>query len=323
MTADADAPLIAVVGEAVADAVLPHEAAGPLQLTVRPGGSPANVAVGLARLGTRTQFLGRLSTGPLGEVLRQHLAESQVDLSMSVAAAQPASLAITSVDGEGAARYDFYLTGTADWQWDPAELTDWNEPAVAIHSGSLALLLPPGAPVITDFVARHRDRATICIDPNVRPGIASIDTYREVFDRWAGIADIIKVSNEDLSHVYPDSAVPELLREWHSRGVRLIVVTAGAGGALASLDGATQQTEAPTVAVADTIGAGDAFTAGLLHQLAADGQLGGRLDNLDEAALHRALLFATRVAAQVCTVPGADPPWAQQLRPSLNSLQAG
>ena len=133
------------------------------------GGGPVNTAVALSRLGTPTQFLGRLAGGPVGQLLRRHLSDSRVDISASVRAHQLATLAITSVGPDGRASYDFYLTGTADWHWSADELAGWRpEGLVAIHAASLALTQPPGARVIEDLLVRQRRRATVSIDPNVR-----------------------------------------------------------------------------------------------------------------------------------------------------------
>src|SRR5262245_19509174 len=113
--------VVAVIGEAVADAFpRSNPPAGALDLEVRPGGGPVNTAVALSRLGTPTRYLGRLSKGLLGGLLREHLLGSDVDLSATVIADGPATLAITSVDPEGHTRFDFYLAETTDWQWAAA-----------------------------------------------------------------------------------------------------------------------------------------------------------------------------------------------------------
>ncbi|WP_395105827.1 carbohydrate kinase [Actinomadura sp. SCN-SB] len=304
---------IAVIGEAVADAFLPSGQAGTgvLNLRVRPGGSPVNTAVGLSRLGTPTTFLGRLATGPLGDLIRDHLAGSKVDLSAAVAAPEPATLAIASLDPSGRAAYAFYADGTADWQWTPDELARLDPGGVrCVHAGSMALARDPGGPLIETLLGAAREAgATVSIDPNVRPSFVAPDLYRERLGRWTSLADLFRLSDEDLEHLWPGAAPERACDAFHRDGVRLVVVTLGARGALASLDGARVTVPAPPIDPVDTVGAGDAFNAGLLHWLDEHGRLGGRLPDLTLDEVERAVEFAVQNAARTCLVPGADPPW--------------
>ncbi|WP_433478385.1 carbohydrate kinase family protein [Spirillospora sp. CA-142024] len=307
---------IAVIGEAVADAFLPG-AGDPgegLRLDVRPGGGPANTAVALARLGTPTRFLGRLNGGPFGRMLRRHLVASGVDVSGAVEAPENATLAVTAVGPDGQAAYDFYAEGTADWQWTGDELeARIPHGACAVHTGSLALVTDPGGPLIEDLLERMRPHATISVDPNVRPGIVPSATYRERLARWTRQADVLRLSDDDLRELVPDGSFEEVAKAWHADGVALVVLTLGAGGAVASLRGRPVEVPAVAVRAVDTVGAGDAFMAGMLHALGLAGRLGGRLDDLDAEDVRAALGFAARVAAETVRVPGADPPWAHRL----------
>jgi fructokinase len=305
---------IAVIGETVADAfVQPSAPAGTLDLRAYPGGGPANTAVALGRLGTPTYFLGRFSAGLLGGLLRAHLASSGVDLSASVLADGPASLAIAAVDEQGRASYDFYLAGATDWQWRAEELAGLPADAVCLHTGSLALALQPGGPLIEDLLAGRRDHATVCIDPNVRLSIVDAEVYPAAMARWCRLAHIVRLSDEDLAAVAPGLDFDQASRRWHEAGVRLVVLTRGGDGAVASLDGARVAVPAVAVDAVDTVGAGDAFTAGLLHTLWHDGHLDNRLADLTVADVALALEFAARTAALTCAVPGADPPWRDQV----------
>ncbi|MBO0870186.1 MAG: carbohydrate kinase [Micromonosporaceae bacterium] len=320
--------VVAVIGEAVADAFprtsasgegsLPpgRTGAGSLELEVRPGGGPANTAVALSRFGTPTRFLGRFSGGLLGRMLRDHLLGSNVDLSGSVATDGAATLAITSVDAQGRTGYDFYLTGTTDWQWEATELHPGVLTGVCcVHTGSLALALPPGGPLIEDLLATARRDCLVSIDPNVRPGIVAPQAYRDAMRRWSTLADIIRLSDEDLAVLRPDGDFDATCAEWHAAGVRLVVLTRGPHGATASLDGVQLSVPAVPVSVVDTVGAGDAFTAGLLDHLWRRGRLapGAFAAAADEIAA--AMRFAAVVAARVCAVRGADPPWRDELAP--------
>ena len=309
---------IVVIGEAVADAFAqPSPAAGTLDLQVRPGGSPVNTAVALARLGTPTSFVGRLSGGLLGGLLREHLSTSGVDLSASVTADGPASLAIAAVDEAGRATYDFYLRGATDWHWSSGELARLPTSPSCVHTGSLALALDPGGPLIEERLAASRRHSTVCIDPNVRPGIVDATEYQTRMRRWSRLADIIRLSDEDLAVLLPGLDFEQASRLWHRAGVRLVVLTRGPDGAVASLDGTRAEVAAVPVDTVDTVGAGDSFTAGLLHSLWHDGHLGRRLADTKPVDVMRAMAFAAEVAARTCAVAGADPPWRDQLGTSV------
>jgi fructokinase len=308
---------IAVIGEAVADALLPpgqDARAGILDLRVRPGGSPVNTAVALGRLGTPTLFFGRLASGPFGELFREHLRGSRVDLSGCVSAAEQATLAVAAIDARGQAAYEFYADGTADWQWTREELFGRVPAGVScVHTGSLALALEPGGPLIEELLQALRPQSTISIDPNLRPRLIPPQTYRNRIRRWAGLADLLRLSDEDLGNLCPGAEAERVCDEWHDEGVRLVIITQGAEGALASLDGTRITVPAVEIEPVDTVGAGDAFTAGLLHYLAQGGHLGGRLTGLTAEDVREAMAFGARVAAQTCTVAGADPPWGDLL----------
>src|SRR5262249_5650423 len=153
-----------------------------------------------------------------------------------------------------------YLRDATDWQWQADELGRAPQDACCIHTGSLALAIGPGGPLIEDLLARRRPSSTISLDPNVRPQVVEPTTYRSAMARWAALAHVIRLSDEDMQVVAPGLAFEQACREWHELGVRLVVLTRGAEGAIASLDGATVAVPAITVKVVDTVGAGDAFT---------------------------------------------------------------
>lgn len=311
---------VVVIGEVVADAFVeaPADAPAPaaaLALRVRPGGSPANTAVALGRLGAPTRFLGRLSRGVLGEAMRAHIAASRVDVSACIRTGAPATLAITSIDPAGRAVYDFYVDGTADWAWTAAELAAGRAgEASCVHAGSLALVLPPGGPLIEDTLRAARGQATISIDPNARPRLVPAEAYRARLPTWVALADILRMSDEDLAYLAPDLSIDDAFAAWHAAGVALAVITRGADGAVASLRGARViAAAAPVQDLVDTVGAGDSFTAGLLDWLWRRGHLGGRLDHLAPDDVAAAMTFAAQVAGHTCRVAGADPPWAEQI----------
>jgi fructokinase len=313
-------PQVTVLGECVADIfAAPSGDETGLTLRMLPGGGPANTAVGLARLGTPARLLARLSGDLFGRRIRAHLLSSGVDLSDAVAAGEPSTMAIADIDPDGQAGYTFHARGTADWQWTGAELGAAGVGRSAcVHSGSLALTLDPGGRAVEDFLAAARDRATVSIDPNIRTTLVDADDYRRRLPRWCALADILRLSEDDLRELHPSSELAAVCDDLHRAGARLVVITRGADGATISMDGARTTVPGVRVDVVDTVGAGDSFTAGLLHRLGVRGLLGGRLDGatLDDVA--DACRYAVRVAALTCTVPGPNPPWVHQVDAALD-----
>jgi len=315
-------PTIAIVGEVVADAVLPVGGIvdGAAHLTVHPGGGPANTALALARLGSVARFAGRLSTGSLGRLCRERLERSGVDLTASEDATEPATLAIARLDAGGAASYEFYTDGTADWAWTDATLAPLidgpfaaGQAPVAVHTGTLALALQPSGGVIENLLARARERMTVSVDPNLRTLLVPIESYRERIDTWASLSDIVRLSLDDLEQLWPDWSPERAAAHLHEQGVALAIISLGGDGAYGSIRGAGVRVPTAPTTLVDTVGAGDSFHGGLLHHLAGAGELGGRLESLDLDGLTEALRFAARVAAITCSRPGADPPWGSEL----------
>lgn len=311
-----------VAGEALIDLVAEPDG----RYRAVPGGSPANVAVGLARLGAPTHLLARLGSGAFGRVIREHLAANDVLLDAAVSTSDPTTLAVVTLDDEARATYDFYADGTADWGWTEAELPTQLPPeALALVTGSIAAAREPGATALLELVRRVRgqDGASIVLDPNLRPAL--LPTRAQVQARWdelIALADVVKVSDEDLAWLVPGTDPVDVAAGWAARGPALVVVTLGAAGAHAvTSTGATVEVAARPVDVADTVGAGDAFTSGLVDSLRLAGLLGrrhrDRLDTAGLATLRPILDRAALTAALTCTRVGADPPTAEELAGSL------
>ncbi|MEU9574094.1 carbohydrate kinase [Streptomyces massasporeus] len=317
-------PRITVLGECVADAFTESASAGDeLALRVLPGGGPANTAVALARLGTPARFLARLSGDVFGRLFRARLETSGVDLSSAVPAAEPSTPAVAELDAQGQAAFSFHAQNTADWQWTAEEPARVGLSGTAcVHTGCLALVQEPGAVAVEEFLAAAAPHATISIDPNVRPLLVHPDVYRDRLAHWCGLADVLRLSEDDLELLLPGTPPEEACDIWHAAGVRLVVITRGADGALASLAGDRIQVPAVPTSVADTVGAGDSFTAGLLHHLGVHGLLGGRLTDLSLGDVEAACLFAVQVAAPTCSVAGPNPPWQDRLAPLMTDASA-
>lgn len=314
--------MIVVCGEALIDLV---PAGGDLWRAL-PGGSPANTAVALSRLGTPVSMLARLSDDAFGVALRRRFADNDVDLRWAVDATESTTLAIVGLDESGGARYTFHLHDTADWQWQESEIPpSFGADVTAIHAGSMGLIGQPGGAVLEAMLNRERAHRVISIDPNVRPIMCEdAAAYREVVERWLGIAHIVKVSADDVTWLYPDRDFVEVARRWAARGPSLVVMTLGADGAVAfTSSGVTLQVPGVKVDVVDTIGAGDTFTAGLLHSLESQGLLDiEALARLTDSQLDDALRYAALVSALACTREGADPPYARDVvRPALPSAE--
>jgi fructokinase len=306
---------VTVLGECVADVFTePGPRSQVLRLRVLPGGGPANTAVGLARLGTPTRLLARLSDDVFGRHFRAHLLESGVDLSAATPASEPSTLAVADIGPDGQAVYSFHAEGAADWQWTRAELAAADlSGSACVHSGSLALAREPGGPLLEEVLAGARRFATVSVDPNIRPALVDPELYRRRLPGWCAVADILRLSEDDLRAVAPSAGLEAACDDFHAAGARLVVVTRGAQGVLASLDGRRVPVSGVDADVVDTVGAGDSFTAGLLHHLGLRGLLGGRLDGVDLADVAEACAFAVRVAALTCAVAGPNPPWAHQV----------
>jgi fructokinase len=308
--------VFAVIGEAILDLT----ATGDDGVSIaRPGGSPMNVAIGLARLGQPATFVGRMSDDPIGTVLRRHLERSSVDLGRVVDATEPSTIALVELSA-GQARYQFSLRG-ADFQWSASELAFLPAGASAVHFGSLASWMPPGNAAIDQSVSRMRRDGSVLIsyDPNVRPVLLpDVALARRQVERSVRVAHLVKASAEDLHWLYKADSVDVVARRWLDLGATVVVVTAGRDGATA-WTGRQPPVSRPAFAgrVADTVGAGDAFTSGLLDALARRSLLtpAALVELADSAALASVLDDAALTAGLTVGRPGADPPWRNEVEP--------
>lgn len=312
-----DSLVVAVAGEAITDLVPAGEDG---LFRAAPGGSPANVAVGLARLDVPVRMLARLSSDVMGQRLREHLATNGVDLSHVVQATEPSSLAIVVLRPDGSAEYDFRVDGTADWQWTDDELAGALDGVHALHVGSLALTTPPGGQVLRHLAARARATATVSFDPNVRQLLMGTpDQVMSVVEEMLGVADVVKASVEDVLWLAPGRSPDDVASEWMTRGPSLVVITRGGDGALAvgRSSGPVDRPGLP-VDVVDTVGAGDSFMGALIAGLRRRELLGaerrGALTALDADTVGALLDEAVAVSAVTCSRRGADPPTAAEMQ---------
>ncbi len=300
--------MIVVAGEALID-MTPEDVDGVGGFVPHPGGSPYNVAVGLGRLGAPVSFLGRVSTDRFGRMLRAHLRDSRVSLDLLATGDEPTTLAIVHV-GTGEPEYSFYAEATADRLLLPEHLKPLPDGA-PLHLGSISLLLEPAASTLEGLMRRESRQRLITLDPNVRPGLVDdAESFRRRVEGWVELVDVVKVSEADLAWLHPGTAPEDAAKAWLDAGAVLVLVTFGTEGALAMTGQGTVRSRAGKVEVADTVGAGDAFTSGALAHLHTHRLLSREtVAELGQDQLLELLGFANEIAADTCTRPGADPPW--------------
>jgi fructokinase len=298
---------VLVVGESLVDLVLRPD--GSCQ--EYPGGSPANVALGLARLGRRAGLFTRIGEDEHGRMIRTHLEASGVRLVPGSITTQRTSTATARIDVTGGARYEFDL----DWRLPPGELP---ELASCLHTGSIAAFLPPGGDAVLALVEQAAGRMTVSYDPNARPRLmGDPQRARSRVESFVSRADVVKVSDEDLAWLTPGEDPVDVAARWLTKGPSVIVVTRGNLGALGLCEAGRVEVATSAVDVVDTVGAGDAFMAGLLDRLATLDLLGPKrvteLRAIEIAALEDMLRHASLVAAITCTRAGANPPSRAEL----------
>ena len=297
---------IAVAGEALIDFLN----TGPLAFQGHFGGSPFNTAIAASRLGAATGYLTQLSTDMFGQPLRAYLAENGVDTRFILTSEAPSTLAFVE-RAAGTNRYVFLAKHSADAGYAPDPLPDLPPETVFLQFGSVSLLNEPAATTITDLVAKHHGRCIIGFDPNVRPSlIPDMEAYRRRAEGWLRQTHLLKISDEDVALLAPGVSFEACAARWFGLGVRAAVVTRGGAGASLFRPGAPRlDVTPPKVQVADTVGAGDTFTAGLLNGLLDAGvRRVADLEGLGDAAWNRVLAFAATAAALNCTRTGCNPP---------------
>jgi len=301
---------ITVIGEALIDLVPGDQ---PRSFYAVPGGSPYNVAVGLARLGQRAILMARLSGTAFGRMLRDHALAEGLDLAAAPHAAEPATLAVVGLDARGQASYDFYVEGTADWQWTDRETSRAPATTAVLHFGSIASWTPPGDARILDLARALRERGGVLVsyDPNVRPGLlADHGQGQQAVELAVGLAHLAKASEDDIAWLYPGRTLAEVAERWLGLGATMVVITRSASGADAYTSGGPAlHRPARDIVVVDTVGAGDSFTAGLIASLIRrDLYTPARLARCPADQLAAALDDAILVASLNCQRRGNDPP---------------
>ncbi|MFC0673027.1 carbohydrate kinase family protein [Brachybacterium hainanense] len=295
------------VGEALTDIVTRADG----DSTEYPGGSPLNVAVALGRLGHSSHLLTMIGQDARGEQIRRHVEESRVQLTGGSIGPEPTSTALAMIDAEGTATYQF------DIAWAPRE-TGLPEHVDALHTSSIAAVLSPGAATVASVLERYRPTATISYDPNARPSLmGSAAQTRPAIEAIIARADVVKTSDEDVAWLYGTDDVEDVVASWRELGPAITVLTRGGEGAVGFAAAGRIAVDPVKVEVADTVGAGDTFSAGLLDALGTAGLLGAvqreGLHAIGAEQLRTVLARAARLAAVTVSRPGANPPWAHEI----------
>lgn len=297
--------MILCCGEALIDMLPRQSTDGEDCFAPLAGGSVMNTAVALGRLGADVQFFSGLSTDIFGEVLKAHLEASKVDVSPVCLSDRPTTLAFVKlVDGH--ASYAFYDEGTAGRMLSEADLPDVK--AEALFFGGISLVVEPCATTYEALMLREAASKVTMIDPNVRPSFIKDEAaYRERMHRMMAAADVIKTSDEDLDWLIGSTDAASLL----SDATKVVLLTRGSEGVTVLTEEGSTDVPAETVAVVDTVGAGDTFNAGFLAGLSQQGCLAK--EKILSADLAAATALGAKAAAITVSRAGANPPWANEL----------
>jgi len=302
--------MILSAGEALIDMLPRTSPAGERCFAPYAGGAVMNTAIALGRLGSASGFLTGLSTDLMGDVLRQTLQASQVNLDFAVVSERPTTLAFVKLT-QGSASYFFYDENTAGRMMTLAEMPVLPDSVTAYFTGGIWLAVEPCGTALEAMLLREAGKRVAMIDPNVRPGfVKDRAAFTARIDRMISASDIVKVSDEDAEWLYGSTDPGSIL----AKGPKVVLMTEGAKGASAYSARGKVSVAAPQIVVADTVGAGDTFNAGFLAALDRAGLLSkSAVANLSEDALRDALSLGVRAAAITCSRPGANPPWASEL----------
>jgi len=297
---DKDSQQVFVVGEALMD-LIPVTGG---EVSEMVGGGPCNSAKALARLGFSTTFIGGISSDGYGEAIEKELLESGVSLDFVHRSDLPTALAIATINNVGLTSYEFKLDSTVSFNFHSCWLP--KQDSRVIHIGSVATLLEPGASELYKWLSNKS--ATVVFDPNVRPSIqGDRGIYRTSVERWIDLAKIVKLSENDFSWLYENSE-SEVITNWLSRGVEIVVVTRAEKGLTAFTRGGRIDCPAAKVELVDSVGAGDTIGAVIV-----EGLLKYNLDRLKADLLRQVLERAAKAAGITCSRAGANPPWKEEL----------
>jgi fructokinase len=304
--------MILACGEALIDMLPRRTESGETAFAPYAGGAVFNTAIAMGRMGAPAGFFSGISSDMFGDLLRESLEASKVDTFPAHISDRPTTLAFVTL-ADGHASYSFYDENTAGRMLSEDDLPEPG--ADALFFGGISLVVEPCGTAYEALQARESEARVTMIDPNIRPGfIRDEASYRARLDRMIARADIVKVSDEDLRWLEGEGETADLARRMLAKGPALVCITEGAKGATGYTDDHTVSVASHKVEVADTVGAGDTFNAGVLVSLHRAGLLTKEaIDTLTEAQIRDALALGAQAAAITVSRAGANPPWADEL----------
>ena len=259
-----DSPVLCL-GEALVDVVIRGE-----ESSEHVGGSPLNVACGLAALGHPVILASWWGDDARGKAIEEYSARHHVEVVPGTNGAAKTPVAYAYLDELGHATYEFDLEWKVPALPSPSEVSH-------LHIGSLSATIAPGGADVLRAVRAMAEVGTVSYDPNVRPAIIGpADEVREQIEELISLSDVVKASEEDVEWLYGDEPLESVMRRWLDSGVGLVVITQGGKGASAMLSHSSEivKIDPLDVPVADTVGAGDSFMGGLLSGLLDAGLIG-------------------------------------------------
>lgn len=295
---------VLVIGEALIDVVNKNGTTNE-----HPGGSPANVALGLSRLGVATSLLSKIGNDVRGNAIKDHLNESGVAIDPASSSPEPTSIATATIDNDGSARYNFDL----HWTFNTLPTPKLHQ---IIHTGSVASFHPQSWKNLHTFIASKAQKSLVTYDPNIRPDLAGerADAI-SCFESWCQIAHVVKLSDEDAQWLYPSLGIDVVADRIIELGAALVAITAGSAGS--HLYSSAHSVDIPPIptTVVDTIGAGDSYMSALIF-----GLLGTTLNSLDRETIGQIGQRAANAAAITVSREGANPPTLSELRKSNHTF---
>ena len=305
--------MILCCGEALIDMLPRTSTEGEACYAPYAGGAVFNTAIALGRLGAETGFYSGIAQDMMGDLLTETLVNSKVDTSAVVYSDRPSTVAfIKLVDGQ--ATYAFYDENTAGRMLSKDDLPT-EVAADTLFFGGISLPVDPCGATYEALCHREAANKVIMIDPNIRPGfIRDEANYRARIEGMLAVADIIKVSDEDLTWLFGEGDMMDHAKKLISNGAKLVCITEGAKGSYGITAENVVFVEAQKATVVDTVGAGDTFNAGVLASLQSAGKLTkAAVAELDEDTIRTALSLGNRAAAVTVSRAGANPPWSNEL----------
>lgn len=305
-------PHVLAIGEALIDVVYP--AGHPEEAQKHPGGSPANVAMTLGRLGRAVALQTWFGNDEHGQMIEEHFSASHVHITPESRGAQQTTTAAAELDEHGAATYTF------NFDWNPTTPIRVERGAQIVHAGSISAAQEPGATAVLEALRSARSQAIITYDPNARPTImGSPEKALATVEEFVAVADVVKVSDEDIAWLTGSTDIDATIDRWLTLGPALVIVTRGKkGGVAVTRSGIRVSQEPKKVTVVDTVGAGDSFMGGIIDSMWELGLAGAEarptLQNIDESMVVQILRHASDVSDVTVSRAGANPPWAEELK---------